>query len=124
MSDRSDRDRLHRFDLDWTALCQAAGIDLVEITAALQRGDGATYQSLARQVMESPAAFNAGIRSIRKKTRSAPVNTLPSRTTRPESGITPNAESASREAQCDVSRLPFKSPAAPSTSAPVQRDVT
>jgi hypothetical protein len=53
-----------------------------------------------------------------------PVNTVPSRTTRPAVGMAPNAESKSREAQCDVARLPRSRPAAPSTSAPVHTELT
>ena len=53
-----------------------------------------------------------------------PVKTLPSRTTRAGSGIAPNAGSRSRQAQWQAARLPRNSPAAPSTSEPVQTEVT
>ena len=83
MSDRSDRDRVNRFNVNWTTLCQAAGVDFAELTAALQRGDGESYQRLARQVMESPAAFNAGLRSIRRM----PSTMAPSPAGNPQNSI-------------------------------------
>jgi hypothetical protein len=53
-----------------------------------------------------------------------PVIKLPSRTTRPGSGIAPNSASWSRQAQWLVARLPRKRPAAPSSSDPVHTEVT
>jgi hypothetical protein len=53
-----------------------------------------------------------------------PVIRLPSRTTRPSVGIAPKAARRSCAAQCVVARLPRRSPAAPSTRAPVQTEVT
>jgi hypothetical protein len=53
-----------------------------------------------------------------------PVMTLPSRTTRPPSGIAPNGVSRSRQAQWQAARLPRSSPAAPSASDPEQTEVT
>jgi hypothetical protein len=53
-----------------------------------------------------------------------PVSRLPSRTTRAATGMAPSAARKSWLAQCVVARLPRSSPAAPSTSAPVQTEVT
>jgi hypothetical protein len=53
-----------------------------------------------------------------------PVMTLPSRTTRAGSAVTPNGSSRSRQAQWHAARLPRRSPAAASRSEPVHTDVT
>ena len=52
-----------------------------------------------------------------------PVMTSPSRATRAGSGMAPNNDSRSRQAQWQAARLPFNSPAAPSTSEPVHTEV-
>ena len=53
-----------------------------------------------------------------------PVKTLPSRTTRPGSGMAPNRASWSRHAQWHAARLPVSRPAAARISEPVQTLVT
>ena len=52
------------------------------------------------------------------------VNRVPSRTTRPSVGTAPNRVNRSRASQWLVARLPASSPAAPSTSEPVQTELT
>ena len=53
-----------------------------------------------------------------------PVIVPPSTTTRSATGSQPKAESIGSDIQCVVARLPPSSPAAPSTSEPVQTEVT
>ncbi len=50
--------------------------------------------------------------------------TLPSRTTRDASGVAPKLANWSRQPQWQAARFPTSSPAAPSSSEPVQTDVT
>ena len=53
----------------------------------------------------------------------AAVIVLPSCTKRPPTGSAPSSRSCSRKSQWQVARLPSSSPAAPSTSEPVQTEV-
>ena len=52
-----------------------------------------------------------------------PVKTLPSRTTRAGSCVTPKSASWSRQAQWQAARLPCSSPAAASSNEPVHTEV-
>ncbi len=53
----------------------------------------------------------------------AAVTYLPSRTTRSPVGSAPNSSSVSSASQCEVARRPVSSPAAASSSDPVQTEV-
>jgi len=53
----------------------------------------------------------------------AAVTILPSSTKRPPTGSAPNCRSDSSRSQFEVARFPSSSPAAPSTSDPVQTEV-
>ena len=88
---------------------------------------GCGAYSIPSWIFRAVSAPNHSDATVRAKSIPAvtppPVITLPSTTTRSATGSHPKAASIGSDIQWVVARLPRSSPAAPSTSAPVQTDV-